>query len=502
MDGLMRPIGAFLLGIYNMVGNYGLAMIVLAVVVMLILLPFQMKAKPGQIKQARLSPKLAEIRKKHAGNNVKIQEETQKLWKEEGVSPFSGCLWNLIPLPIMIMLFQVIRRPLTLMLDFPRSFVESDAVSNLFERLDFPATMNVAWEEIEQAQFMHTHFEEFYAVAAAHYEAFLFRTLDFNFLGMNLGLQPQWNFLFTADWGNAEAFLPGFGLFLIPLVAGVAAFINARVNRKFQPGASPDGSGGQMQAMMLMMPVLSIVFGFMFPAALGLYWTAQSVIRVGQDVWLNRRYSKIVDAEDAVRLEERKKKEAELEAKRLETERKKAEGIAERNKNTSKRKLQSTERSEQQEKASQWQKKNTPESEADLVAVEPGRVDDRPYARGRAYKPERYERGGKSKKQTKAQTTDDYNDEYDGLSTDDSFGELTDLDIGSESTEHDVVNEIKDNDDFISEDDIDDIDDEHDINDELSSNTSGEPGEDGDEDATKRTVRFETARFEDKQGDE
>ena len=111
MAAIARPFGMLLMFLYSFVGNYGVALILFAVVVRAILLPFQMKSKRGMMKQARLQPKLAELQSRHGTNKAKINEEMAKLYKEEGVNPASGCLWGLLPFPIMIALFLVIREP-------------------------------------------------------------------------------------------------------------------------------------------------------------------------------------------------------------------------------------------------------------------------------------------------------------------------------------------------------------------------------------------------------
>ncbi len=95
-----------------------------------------------------------------------------------------------------------------------------------------------------------------------------------------------------------------------------------------------------------------------------------------------------MDAEDAVKFEQQRIKEAELEAKRLETERRKLENKTDVNPNTSKKKQQKTERQEQLEKAVEWEKKNM--KAPAVQAEDTSRVGTRRFARGRAYDPDRF----------------------------------------------------------------------------------------------------------------
>ena len=406
-DAIARPFGMLLMYFYNLVNNYGVAIILIAIVIKVILLPFQMKSKRGMIQQARLQPKIAELQKKHGTNKAKINEETMKLYKEEGVNPASGCIWGFLPLPIMLALFQVIRRPITMMMG-----VTADAYAEMVAKLEeMPAAAAVLGEgyyvEIAQLQFI-SDSRDFHLFEQISENL---RRIDFSFLNLNFSITPQWDYLWNANPDVGITWFAGFLLFLIPLISGGMQFLATGINRKLNPPAMVEGQAKQMNTMMMFMPLISVYIGFITPAALGFYWTVSTVFQIIQDVWLNKVYTKRIEAEEALKNEERKKKEAELEAKRLETERRKAEGVAERNPNTSKRKKQKSEKQGQIEKAVEWQKKNAPEDEA--PEYEPSRVGKRRYARGRAYDPDRYANTGVNKDKTKHEDTPEDTEEAD-----------------------------------------------------------------------------------------
>ena len=65
------------------------------------------------MRMSRVSGQMQELQKRYAKNQAKLQEEMQKLYEEEGVNPMSGCLWSLIPFPILIALYSIIRQPIT-----------------------------------------------------------------------------------------------------------------------------------------------------------------------------------------------------------------------------------------------------------------------------------------------------------------------------------------------------------------------------------------------------
>jgi len=408
--GIARPFGQFLMFLYGWVGNYGLALVLFAIAVRGILLPFQMRSKRGTMRQVRLQPKISELQKKHGANKTKLNEEMQKMYKEEGFNPASGCLWGLLPLPIMLALFLAIREPLTMMMGVSADLLSQvpladgsvGAIFAKLQELGFVSTIQPYYIQVDQAQFISANFSHFAGLSDA------LRPMDFHLGILNLGAQPQWDFLWTADWSSVSTWLPGLLLFFIPLVSGGTQFIASAINRKTTPAASPDGQGKSMQMVMMLMPLMSVYFAFITPAALGFYWTVGTVLQIAQDIWLTKKYTKILDAEDYARNEERIKKEAEIEAKRIESERKKAEGLlVERNPNTSKRKKQKSDKQEQLDKAAEWEKKNAPPDEKQ----EPSRVDGRRYARGRAYDPDRYSKANENDS-VDSELSDDEDIEY------------------------------------------------------------------------------------------
>jgi len=497
-DAIARPFGMLLMFLYNMVNNYALALLLVAVVVKVILLPFQMKAKRGQLKQARLQPKLAEIQKKHAANKAKLNEEMQKLYKEEGVNPASGCLWSFIQMPIMIALFFAIRQPLTLMMGVGQELLEEGGT--IYEKLlstgfNFEDVSNVGYMQIEQAQFITQHFELF-APLSEHLQR-----ITFNLGNINLAMIPEWQF-WNFPWDNAAALLPLLILLMFPLVSGGAQFLSMAVMRKMNVAGTPETAAGAAGNIIKFMPLMSVFFGFMFPAALSFYWTIGTVLQLGQDIWLTKKYTKILDEEDAEKEKIRAAKEAEIEAKRLETERKKAEGLAERNSNTSKRKKKKGDKQGKREKAAEWEKKNAPVQEDSDEEYEPSRVGKRRYARGRAYNPDRFSKGsGEKAISGEIDETLDLTDEeieVDGIAVEkqeavedyvDTESEFAD--DSSEDFEEEDVDEDNDNDEDDNEDDSN-SDEGNEDNDSENTDEDDEGNEPEDIDEEK----FDTKRFD------
>ena len=88
------PFAKLMVWLYNLTGNYGLALIFFALAVNLIMTPFMAKSKKSMMRSSRLQPRIQELQRRHEGNPQKLNAEMQKLYQEEGINPMSGC-----PLP-------------------------------------------------------------------------------------------------------------------------------------------------------------------------------------------------------------------------------------------------------------------------------------------------------------------------------------------------------------------------------------------------------------------
>ena len=467
-NAIARPFGMLLMFLYNVVDNYVLALFLIAVIMKVVLLPFQMKGKRGMMRQTRLQPKIAELQKRHSANKQKLNEEMAKLYKEEGVNPASGCLWNFIQMPIMIALFFAIRQPLTNMMGVARELLEEGgSIHQKLTEMGFDFSISrPGMEQIDQAQFITEHFNIF-APLSEHLQR-----ISFNLGNINFAETPQFQ-LWEFPWNDASALFPMLILFTLPILSGAAQFVSASIMRKMNAAGTPDAAG-TMGKVLKFMPLMSVWFGFMLPAALSFYWTIGTVLQIVQDIWLTKKYTKILDEEDAEKAIIRQAKEADIETKRLETERKKAEGIVEQNVNISKRKKKKSVKQDKIEKAAEWEKKNAPPKTIE-EKNEPGRVGNRRYARGRAYDPERY-----------ANVSDDTDDETEKIINDvEIIGDDSD-ETSSDAYEYaaedagyiDVeYTEVSDDDDEDDDDESDNEDDDFEDDDD-----SDEDDDDSDED--------------------
>ena len=98
--------------------DYLWALLLFALIVEIILLPLSIKQQKSQIQMAKVKPKELAIREKYQGRNDKVTQqkmslEIQEMYQQSGYNPLSGCLPLLIQLPIILILFAIVRQPIT-----------------------------------------------------------------------------------------------------------------------------------------------------------------------------------------------------------------------------------------------------------------------------------------------------------------------------------------------------------------------------------------------------
>jgi len=390
----VKPFGAFLMLLVDTFNSYGWAILAFGLIVKLIMLPFQMKSKKSMMRTTMLQPRMKELEKRYGHNKQKYQEEVAKLYKDAKANPMSGCLWTLIPFPILIALYSVVRQPLTKLMNLTKEQITTltDTVANM-GLYTIPEKVD-AYSEMTIANIISENFDAITGNGALADFAGQLQNINFNFLGLNMTAKPKLMFWNDADFSTPAGWLPALGLFLIPFISAGLTMLQTKVTQSMQQPAGNDAQAAQAaqtaKTMNYMMPLMSVYICFIMPAAMGIYWIEQSVLGIIQEAILNRHYKGKLDAEMAEFNEAQRKKDEELERKRQETARKKAEGTQGVNTNTSKKRLQAKERNDEEqrqaaqraaERAAKGLDKDVPDSQ----------VGTRRYARGRAYVANRYD---------------------------------------------------------------------------------------------------------------
>ncbi len=404
--------GYLMTALYQFTNNYGLALILFAVLVKLILLPATAKGKRSTMKMSRLSPRLKEIQEKYADDQTKQSQAIQELYKKEGVSMTGGCLWSFVPLLIMFPLYAVVREPITYMLQETAEVLVNGETMTVAQQI-VGVVKGISEGIFPKNEFYHQMVAaaEIYENAPLYKEALqgiitnpaTLEGINFSFLNINLGQIPNWKITEWTNYGWSNI-----GAFLLPVLSAGVQVLSMFISQKMNDSLVTDERGvqdketaqksqakQQSKIMMFTMPAMSLWIGFTIPAALSLYWIVQGIASLVVDVILTRKYRKIYDEEDAQRMEKAKAADAALaEKERIRAERRAAnpDGITE---NTSKKKLQQAKLREQeaakQEAAREYAAKKgiviqEEKAEPDALSGDP----KRPFCKGRAYDPNRY----------------------------------------------------------------------------------------------------------------
>ena len=400
-DIITVPFGYLLSFLYQLTGNYGVAMILFAVLVQVVLLPINAKSKKSMMKMSRLTPRVQEIQSRYANDPQKQNELIQKLYRDEGASMGGGCLWSLIPLLILWPLLAVVRQPITYIL-LESADVAQQIVSVIKDAAPSMFSSNSYYDQVIAAQAIPQFVEELKAAIPGISETTL-AGINFNFLGINLGTIPQFN-IFSESWVWDWAHI---GAFLIPVISAASQVLQMWISQKTNNSVVTNEKGIQdeetakksqqnqsMQTMMWMMPLMSLWIGFSVSAGLSLYWFMGGVVRMITDPIMTNHYRKIYDAEDAIRLQRAMEEDRiEAEKERIRAERRAAnpDGITT---NTSKKKLQKQQRDQEQAaKAAAAReyaaRKGILEEDEEEASCMSG-IPSRPYCKGRNYDPNRY----------------------------------------------------------------------------------------------------------------
>lgn len=271
---LCRFFGQLLNLLYNLFGqNYGWALVGFTLLVNLILLPLTLKQQKSTAELQLIQPELAKIQAKYKNDKEKLNTETLKLYQKYNINPMGGCLPLLIQMPIILILYQVIIKPL--------SYMQGLTAAQLTE------LQTLVYGNADKATKVLS--EVTLASDASKLSSDVLSTLSFKFTNINL------NF-FGFDLGVTPSFSnPGI-MWIIPIMAGVTTYLLSWYTMKQSNASKPDTEkkngepdpASQMQTMNKIMPLITVYFAFNFAAGIGFYWIMNNVFRFLQQMIINK----------------------------------------------------------------------------------------------------------------------------------------------------------------------------------------------------------------------
>lgn len=228
---LYRPLFNALVFLYNLIPghDFGIAIILLTILVRLILFPLSYKSIKSRQAMSVLQPKIKEIQKKYKTKEEQSRE-MMKFYKEQGVNPLSGCLPLLIQLPILIALYRVLI-----------NILKPGSLSLLYSFVKNPGTINA---------------------------------LSFGVLDLSKS-SP-----------------------VLAVLAGISQFFYSKITMKYSPTmpqvSSKKGAFDMQKTMgrqmIYFMPILTVFIAWNFPAGLPLYWVASTLLGLGQEYYLLKKF--------------------------------------------------------------------------------------------------------------------------------------------------------------------------------------------------------------------
>lgn len=288
--------------IYNLVQNYGLAMILFTLVIKLLMLPLSIKQQRTMKKSAKLNEQMRVLQFKYKNDPEKLNQEMMKLYKEENMSPFSGCLGTILQFILLISIFYMVRCPLTYM-----KKVDTNKINNYVTQLqESEKTVSAAYPEIDLIREV-----EFLEEKNPDDEELKKIDINMNFLGLDLSKIPQQN---LADWT----------VYIIPVLYIISTFVSMRITTSMQKKAKiaqkeakeankveknvkvENGNENESTEMVKkeeeeydvmeqtnkmmswMMPVMSVSISLVAPLGLALYWLVNNIAMIGEKLILNK----------------------------------------------------------------------------------------------------------------------------------------------------------------------------------------------------------------------
>lgn len=275
----------YLLDIINQfVNNYGLAIILFTAIIKLIMLPLSIKQQRSMKKNVELQEKLKVIQFKYKNNPEKLNKETMDLYKQEKMSPFSGCFSAIIQFILLISIFYMVRFPLTYM-----EKVDKTQIDTYTQQIkDAGMDVSQAYSEIDIIREI-----DFLRENNPEDETLKNININMNFLGLDLSKIPQQN---LADWT----------VYIIPILYILSTFVSMRLttsmqnankdkkeltdgeNKETERNEMEDAMAQSNKMMSWMMPIMSVSISLVAPLGLALYWLVNNILMIGERLVLNK----------------------------------------------------------------------------------------------------------------------------------------------------------------------------------------------------------------------
>lgn len=258
------PLGWVMKIIYDLVGNYGIALLLFTLLMKLVLIPVSVKQKKSTIRMSAFQPMIKNIQTRYANDPAKQQEELARLQQDHGFSMTSGCGPMAVQMVILLGLIQVIYQPLRYIIG-----ISKDTISEIQPIAE--TVLGSLSKYSPQSGIIMAVKENASAFAGVLDAATISKitNFDFTFLGLDLTVTPSIK-TFNALW-------------LVPVISVILMVAQQILTMKM--------SGQKMEGPTKFMPfytgAMFLYFGFIMPAGVSIYWIFSSLFGIAQEYILN-----------------------------------------------------------------------------------------------------------------------------------------------------------------------------------------------------------------------
>ncbi len=294
-DYLIVPFAAIMQFFMKLCNNYALALLLYAIVAKVVVFPLAMKQQKNSMNMVRLRPYQDALAKKYGNNREKYNIELQKLYQREGYNPMSSCMPLLIQLPLIYIVYAIVRHPITFA-HYMELFTKntSQRIYDIVATVEnLPAALQTAVDKIASGEAVVTTINK-YELQILQVAGDKFPIAGNDLLGfIDLNGTPNQDFW---SW-----------MILIPIFAGVTGIVLSWLSQKMNPMQQDPAAQGSNKMMTYMMPLITVFFCYSLNCALGFYWIIGNLLGIAQIFILNKIYNpKKVLAEVEAKMEREK----------------------------------------------------------------------------------------------------------------------------------------------------------------------------------------------------
>lgn len=301
LDWIFRPFGLLLGLCYYVCKDYGIALLLFTLITRILLFPIAVKQQKSSAEMARINPKIQNLQKKFGKDKQRLNDETMKLYQEEGYNPLGGCFPMIIQMGVLTVLYQVIVHPLKYIIGLTDGQIKQIIATMSLTKAQETRAELIAAGRLDSQQNINYLIQHFHLTFLNNVKPFGFRFFFINTKYFDLTQTP--------GWLSLNVYL------LIPILCYATSFLSTLYTMHMNKAVTPQSAAGMNRSMLIMMPLVSTIFSFQFPAGLGVYWIYTNLFVILQTVILFKFY-------DPKRLAEESERQSEMrKAKRIQEER-------------------------------------------------------------------------------------------------------------------------------------------------------------------------------------